>query len=90
MHAQRGGPRDFTSHGPNAWDNVVFWIKIAEARALRHARNRMRKDQLPSQSTESYIIEKDAAWCDMRRLDKDCGDIYFMDTYVMPSMCEET
>jgi hypothetical protein len=39
---------------------------------------------------ESYIIEKDDAWCDMRRLGKDCNEEDFMDTYVMPSMCEET
>jgi hypothetical protein len=87
MHARRGELQQFTSHGTEAWDNA--W-DIADARALRHAGNRMRKDQLPSQPTDSYIIEKDTAWCDMRRLDKDCGEIDFMDTYVMPSMCEET
>jgi hypothetical protein len=39
---------------------------------------------------ESYIIEKDAAWCDMRRLGKDCSEEDFMDTYVMPNMCKDT
>jgi hypothetical protein len=87
MHARRGDPQEFTSHGSEAWDNA--W-DTAKAMALRHARTRMRKDQLPSQSTDSYIIEKDTPWCDMRRLDKDCGDIDFMDICVMPSMCEET
>jgi hypothetical protein len=90
MHARRGELQEFTSYGPGAWGNVLSWSKIAEVRALRHAGNRMHKDQLPSQSTDSYIIDKGTAWCDMRRLDKDCGDIDFMDICVMPSMCEET
>jgi hypothetical protein len=33
---------------------------------------------------KSHIIEKDATWCDVRRIGKDYVEEDFMDNYVMP------
>jgi hypothetical protein len=90
MLVRRGEPQEFTSHGTKAWDNILSRIKIAEVPALRRARKCLHKYQLPSQTMESYIIEKNAAWCDTRRLGKDCNEEDFMDTYVMPNMSVDT
>jgi hypothetical protein len=89
MPPRRGEPQEFASRGTKARYDILSWIKAVEMHALIHARNRLHQDYPPSQTRETNINEKSIAWCDMRRLGIGCSEEDFVETSLMPIMCEE-
>ena len=90
MPARGSRAHDSLTHGTDAWNGLLSWIKLEEVHALRRATDCLNKDQPPSQSMIAYVQEKDFARRNMLRLGLDCSEKTFMEVYLIPRICETT
>jgi hypothetical protein len=90
MPARGSRAHDGLTHGTDAWNGLLSWIKLEEVHALRRATDCLNKDQPPSQSMIAYVQEKDFARRDMLRLGLNCNEKTFMEAYLIPRICETT